>query len=207
MSPGLWGEDTRTPVPARLAYIKEMIGRLVSEAGDGITCTAFCVRDDVVATASHCLFSEDRRGRHLPLSSFHVQFGDRKRAESSTIAGKDEATKQWNVIAGTTHFPTHSPLYNARDWALLKLASPVCRKRRVELAPIAATRELLRLVHRKKVLTIGYMTHSHGIELLYSGDCETTLAWVPESGPRSGRESGLDRALEGERDEPETLYT
>ena len=33
------------------------------------------------------------------------------------------------------------------------------------------------------------------------------VAWVPESGPRSGRESGLDRALEGERDEPETLYT
>lgn len=174
ITPGLWGADTRTPVPARLGYIKPMVGRLVSEVGEGIVCTAFCVGDDIVATASHCLFSANRTRSRVPLSSFHVDFADRDKLASSTIAGKDEASKQWNVVAGTTHFPVHSPLYNARDWALLKLAAPICRRRQIEVVPIPKTQELLKLVHGKKLFTIGYMVHSHGIELLYSGNCETT---------------------------------
>jgi hypothetical protein len=33
------------------------------------------------------------------------------------------------------------------------------------------------------------------------------LTWVPESDPHGLLESGLIGALEGDRDEPETLYT
>lgn len=174
LNPGLWGSDTRTLVPGKYAYLKRKIGRLTVGGARKISCTVFCVEDDTVATAAHCLFSTDGKGEQTALSSFAVEFSNGEEVERTKIAGTDETSRRWNVLAGTTHFPRHSPLHNARDWALLKLATNICAKRILPVLPIRREQKLLEAVHRRQLFTIGFMRRRSEIKLLYSGACEST---------------------------------
>jgi hypothetical protein len=174
LNPGLWGSDARTLVTGKYAYLKRKIGRLTAGGARKISCTVFCVEDSTVATAAHCLFSTDGKGERTALSSFAVEFSNGEKVERTKIAGKDETSMRWNVLAGTTHFPRHSPLHNARDWALLKLATNICAKQNLPVLPIRREQKLLEAVHRRQLFTIGFMRRRSEIELLYSGDCEST---------------------------------
>ena len=50
----MFGTDDRGPLPAKYKDVREKIGLLFSVRGRSV-CTAFCVANDVVATAGHCL--------------------------------------------------------------------------------------------------------------------------------------------------------
>ena len=60
----VFGTDDRGPLPAKYKDVQEKIGLLFNVRGRTV-CTAFCVAQDVVATAGHCLHKiagERRRG-------------------------------------------------------------------------------------------------------------------------------------------------
>jgi len=170
---GVFGDDSRTAVPDKYTLQKEAVAKLVSSGDPVIRCTAFCVAPDMVATASHCLFSTRESGRLSPLSSFVVEIDSDAGPKRAKIKGADEEAHRWNVIAGTTRFPKHAPLQNAHDWALIKLSTAVCKNRMVKILPMR-NKDILAAVFNKRIFAIGFMGRGTTLPLTYSGNCETT---------------------------------
>ncbi len=54
----VFGKDERIPLPARLKSLEGSVGLLYDQQTRTV-CSAFCVGDDIVATAGHCLYGTD----------------------------------------------------------------------------------------------------------------------------------------------------
>ncbi len=119
----VFGRDDRQDLPDRLADLTRKIGTLTLD-GSSI-CTAFCVAPGVIATASHCLFgtagSEKSR-----LTKFAFKVGAPGRSQSSRIAGATEAEARENIRSGTENLSLSPPIAAANDWAVARLAQPIC---------------------------------------------------------------------------------
>lgn len=124
----VFGTDDRTLLPARLKALEDKIGMLYEPASRSV-CTAFCIDETTVATAAHCLF-RTRGERPLPLANvtFRLSSMGGRRGAGVRIAGAAHGAAGQNVITGTTSLSTKPPIDATRDWALVRLASPVCRK-------------------------------------------------------------------------------
>lgn len=87
-------------------------------------CTAFCVAPDMIATASHCLFgTTDIKGPDLS----ELVFATASRpGDVSPIAGSANGTESQNIVSGTTRLNVTPPIDAANDWAVARLAMPVC---------------------------------------------------------------------------------
>lgn len=122
----MFGADDRAALPADKAALSRSIG-LLYEGRSHSVCTAFCVGDDVIATAGHCLF---RTEGEQPLRLKGVEFRLQPRggpAAISRIAGSEQNSEAQHVAAGALKLRVKPPIDAAQDWALIKLASPICK--------------------------------------------------------------------------------
>ena len=129
----VFGSDDRVPLP-RDRQLQGKIGLLFSPKARTL-CTAFCVADDVIATAAHCLFRT--AGDAYPaLEDF--RFGPSKDQPRSQVrlAGFASRSSLQNVASGSISLSVRPPIDAAHDWALARLSSPVCRGNVLKLAPM-----------------------------------------------------------------------
>jgi hypothetical protein len=121
----VFGKDDRRRLPKRLSALQDGIGVLFS-VRDKSLCSAFCVGDDMIATAAHCFY----RTAQEPLPDIrHFVFG-RIREEIRThtrIAGFQSGSSPQNVLSGSMRLRIRPPIEATRDWALARLAKPLCR--------------------------------------------------------------------------------
>ncbi len=125
----VFGADDRTILPRRLAHLEGKIG-LLFEARSRSVCTAFCVDDATIATAAHCLF-RTRGERALPLANMSFRLAGkgsgRNSGPATGIAGASRGAGLQHVLAGSTSLSVHPPIDATKDWALVRLAKPVCK--------------------------------------------------------------------------------
>jgi len=123
----VFGADDRTLLPARMKSLEHKIGMLYEPRSRSV-CTAFCIDEATVATAAHCLF-RTRGERPLPLANvtFRLSSMGGRRSVGVRIAGAIQGAAAQNIITGTTSLSTKPPIDATREWALIRLASPVCK--------------------------------------------------------------------------------
>jgi V8-like Glu-specific endopeptidase len=125
----VFGSDDRSPLTKADAALLEKIGTLSSTA-NGAFCTAFCVAPDVIATASHCLFgtavSPAPKLKDLVFKTAAASSSAPSSPSDTPIAGSTTATQSQNVVSGTRRLDVSPPIGAARDWAVARLAAPVC---------------------------------------------------------------------------------
>ncbi len=121
----VFGSDDRTELPAAiLDELRDKIG--VLSLGESNFCTAFCVATDTIATASHCLLgTQEQAGPDLSRVVFNVGGKDMHR-HSSGLAGSPRTGFHRAIRAGTSALRVRPPIAAERDWALARLAAPVC---------------------------------------------------------------------------------
>jgi len=130
--PGIFGKDTRRSVPERYADLARSVGLIEARLGRSRTlCTTFCVADEIVATAAHCLVAPLARHR---LGGVSIAIGQGKHRRTTGIAGVNEEGMAWSVLTGMTRANSAAPYNTAHDWALVRLADPVCKGRNVQLS-------------------------------------------------------------------------
>jgi protease YdgD len=115
-------------------------------------CTAFCVGRDIVATAAHCLY---RTSDVSPLRLTDLLLKLHGSHTSTHIAGAAEGTPETNVIAGSTRLNVHPPIDATRDWALVRLANPVCKAGSFKLSR-KPVEEVMRLAEAGRVYNVAY---------------------------------------------------
>ncbi len=120
----VFGPDTRQTIPGRLADLTQKIGTLTLDGSN--ICTAFCVAPDLIATASHCLFGTSG-SQKVKLTKFAFKVGGAAPRHNSRIAGHSETEVRENIRSGTESLSLSPPIDAANDWAVARLAHPICR--------------------------------------------------------------------------------
>jgi protease YdgD len=129
----VFGSDDRAELPSGMSHLKNAIGTLSSERAQTI-CTAFCVGEAMVATAAHCLY---RTADEVPprLGDYRFTLPARRDRPASRIAGADRGSAPQNIAAGSLRLSVRPPIDATSDWALVRLAEPVCRGAALNVRP------------------------------------------------------------------------
>jgi V8-like Glu-specific endopeptidase len=165
----VFGRDERTALPSRLAALDSRIGLLYDRRTRSV-CTAFCVAESIVATAGHCLF---RTSEEKPpsLAGFQFRLKGLKPEAITSIAGTANGGGAQNVLAGAMRINTRPPIDASRDWALLRLAKPVCNKGVLRLTRRSPD-ELMKLASAKRIFQVAYHRDFGNWKLAHGPACD-----------------------------------
>lgn len=132
-------------------------------------CTAFCVSPGIVATASHCLFQpKNNTLPDLNEVTFRLNYGGTQRL--SKIAGNNTPFVKNNIAVGTTSYNNEPPLSAPRDWALVKLETPICKFGVIKVQPMSVP-ELVEKAQESKIFQVAYHWDYIRWQLAYSKPC------------------------------------
>ena len=165
----VFGADDRVPLPADRSGLSASVG-LIYEPGSQSVCTAFCVADDVAATAGHCLFrTAGERAPRLP--GFTFRLSPKGAPEAVTrIAGARQGGAPQNVAAGTLNLRVRPPIDASSDWALMRLEAPICKGRSLPLSRQPADK-LVELSTAQRVYQVSYHRDFGNWELALGHPC------------------------------------
>jgi protease YdgD len=185
-SAAVFGSDDRVPLPATHRHLEKSIGLLYEQRSRSV-CTAFCVGDETVATAAHCIYRTS--GERPPkLSGFTFRFAgnpeskktiseskkanseSKKERASARIMGAETENAAQFVSAGSTRLSVRPPIDASRDWALLKLSAPVCKGTALTVSRRHAS-ELLKLSASQRVYQVAFHRDFRNWQLAYAAPC------------------------------------
>ena len=129
----VFGADNRTKLPKRMEPLRSSIGMIYNERSRTV-CSAFCVGDDIIATASHCVFRTKGEVPPPPEKFFFARPGTPH--GSVRFAGAASRTSFQHIVAGAVGIRTKPPIEAARDWALIRLQGPACRGKTLPVKPL-----------------------------------------------------------------------
>jgi hypothetical protein len=147
----VFGTDQRVPLPQSMRESGAKLGVFYDTRSHSV-CTAFCLAPDVIATAAHCLYrTSEEKPLHLTDFAFRLHGGK----EAAKIAGADDGSPETNVIAGSTRLNVHPPIDATRDWAMVRLAQPVCNAGAFKVSRRSVS-EVMKLAAAGHVFNIAY---------------------------------------------------
>ena len=170
----VFGKDNRSLVPKKYTKQKNQIGLLFNPATNTL-CSAFCVAPDVIATASHCLFTR-KPGRKLNLSNFVFRLDRRGHGGNTSdtrLAGYENGLTRQSIIAGTSGLNRKPPIGAAKDWALARLAKPSCKGNYLKVKALS-NEQLISGAKKKKLFQLAYHLDFRNWRLAYSRPCQVS---------------------------------
>jgi protease YdgD len=161
----VFGADERGPLPAKLRSLQDRLGMLFNLRARTV-CTAFCVAEDTIATAGHCLYrtAGERRPR---LSDFWFARNYDTARDYAHIAGGGSAQ---NVASGSMRLNVRPPIDASRDWALVRLSRPVCSKGVLAVRALSGD-EVIAAARDGRVFQVSYHRDFKPWKLAYSRPC------------------------------------
>lgn len=172
----VFGKDDRTKLPAELSNLKKSIGLIYNNSARSV-CSGFCVADNIVATAAHCLFRT--AGERRPsLRSFRFILKSRPKQLASPIEGFRSRSPAQFVVAGSRRLRVEPPIDATRDWALMRLANPICKGASLPVAS-HAPRDIEADARRGRLIQVAYHYDFADWQLAYSGPCKSRRRRTP----------------------------
>jgi protease YdgD len=147
----VFGADDRTPVPQSLSALEGKIGVIYDRRSRSV-CTTFCVAPGTVATAAHCLY---RTAGETPMRLTDLSIRLHGGSAATGIAGADKGAPEANVTSGSTRLSVRPPIDATQDWALVRLAEPLCKAGGLKISP-HSVEEVMRLSAKGRVYNVGY---------------------------------------------------
>lgn len=171
----VFGQDNRRPLEKPHFILKQSIGTL-SATDTGSFCTAFCVAPDKIATASHCLFGTATSATAPNLKKFVFRLGSgRKAAQSTRLAAEDLATAADHIAAGTHAVAIDPPISAASDWAVARLAAPICAGNSLAISRLSP-REIDTAAATGKIYQVAVHADTANAGLMQDNGCRQTIS-------------------------------
>ncbi len=120
----VFGTDDRVAVPARLDWIAQRIGILFNNQARTV-CTAFCVADNIVATAAHC-FLKGQTAAAIRYSDFNFARNYDRSRTFVRLEGAATSSAAQHVTTGDFRLRVRPPIDAAHDWALARVPRNTC---------------------------------------------------------------------------------
>lgn len=167
----VFGTDDRRPLPANLSALAGSIGLVTSDAARTL-CTGFCVGRRTVATAAHCLFRT--AGERRPdLAKFRFVVGPEQARRTASITGHSANAVHQHVVAGSYALSVNPPIDATRDWALMRLAQPICAGHSLYVDNMTPVR-INRLAARGHLRHVAFHGDLNNWRLASSRTCDVT---------------------------------
>ena len=119
----VFGSDDRVNIPKRLERVADKVGLLFNNRLRTV-CTAFCVGENLIATAAHCLGRGGTTAARYSDFTFSRSYD--KRRDAARIEGANNGSAAQNVASGNFKLRVHRPIDAAFDWAIVKLHRDAC---------------------------------------------------------------------------------
>jgi V8-like Glu-specific endopeptidase len=198
MPVAIFGPDDRVPVPPRYQNLQNSVGVLFNLRAKTV-CTAFCVGDAIITTAGHCIYRPDAAARDKlappRLADFWFARGYDATRDYARIAGYAGGAAAQNVLAGSQKLNLTPPIDATSDWALIRLARPVCAKHTLPVEPLTMPEVQVR-AEEKKVFQIAYHRDFTQWRPAYSKPCEVKRSFNGADWPTIARDfSNADQLL------------
>jgi len=123
-SAAVFGSDDRVAVPARLDWIAQRIGILFNNQARTV-CTAFCVADNIIATAAHCFF-KGQTPAPIRYSDFNFARNYDRTRNFVRLEGAATSSAAQHVTTGDFRLRVRPPIDAAHDWALARVPRNTC---------------------------------------------------------------------------------
>jgi hypothetical protein len=164
----VFGVDRRTALPSRLRELQEKLGLLFNLRARTV-CTAFCVAEDIIATAGHCLH---RTAGERPPRAADFWFARNYDTvhDFARVAGHATGAAAQHVMSGAESLSIRPPIDAAKDWALVRLSRPVCRKGVLPLAALGLE-QIIAEAGARHVFHVSYHRDFTPWKLAYSQEC------------------------------------
>ncbi len=127
-SVAVFGKDDRTAVSKGTKSAARSVGLLFNNSTRKV-CSAFCVGADIIATAAHCLFPAAADEQPLSIDDAWFTLDAPRHRIVTRLMGSANDLAAAHVVTGSTRLSVRPPIDAASDWALARLAEPVCRNR------------------------------------------------------------------------------
>jgi V8-like Glu-specific endopeptidase len=131
----VFGRDDRVVVPSRLQAVAERVGLLFNNRSRTV-CTAFCVADNVIATAAHCLARGQTTGP-VDYKEFNFARNYERIRDSVRIEGAATGSAAQHILSGDFRLKTRPPIDAAQDWALVRVPRNTCPAQALEVRAIS----------------------------------------------------------------------
>jgi Trypsin-like peptidase domain/Putative peptidoglycan binding domain len=170
----VFGTDDRVPLPDRYKSLQGHLGLLFNVQSRTV-CTAFCVGEDVIATAAHCLYRT--AGETAPgLGNFWFARSYDHVRDYARIAGRAADAAAQHVLAGSQKLSTRPPIDATRDWALVKLDRPLCPAHGLVVQPMPPE-EILKEAAADRVFQVSYHRDFKQWRMAYSRPCSVSRSF------------------------------
>jgi len=168
----IFGKDDRQDLPQAFYSLRQSIGLVYNNRARSV-CSGFCVADNVIATAAHCLFRTE--GEQRPrLRQFKFALKAAKRKPETPIEGYRTYNPSQFVIAGSRNLRVIPPIEATKDWALMRLQKPICKNAALALADTGM--EGKGLEHDAVTLEqVSFHNDVSNWRLTYSGPCRAII--------------------------------
>jgi V8-like Glu-specific endopeptidase len=189
----VFGADDRVPVPPKYQKLLEGVGILFNLRAKTV-CTAFCVDDTIIATAGHCLYRPDAikneplkakskppatdnvTARPARLADFWFARGYDATRDYARVSGYAAGAAAQNVLAGSQTLRLTPPIDATSDWALIRLARPICAKRSLTVEGTSQA-EVIKRAAAGQVFQVAYHRDYTQWRPAYSKPCEVKRAF------------------------------
>jgi hypothetical protein len=166
----IFGDDDRVEMPARLDPVGRSIGMLFNNEARTV-CTAFCVGDNTIATAAHCLFKTAGETPPRVADFWFGRLNGNPARDFARIAGVATASTPQHVMSGSTALSVRPPIDATRDWALVRLSRPLCKNAALPIKLLGAD-EIVKEANDKKLFQVAFHRDYANWKLAYSKPCE-----------------------------------
>jgi V8-like Glu-specific endopeptidase len=184
----VFGADDRVPVPQKYQKLQDAVGVLFNLRAKTV-CTAFCVGDTIIATAGHCLYRPDaikneplkigpkaaekdaETAKPARLADFWFARGYDATRDYARISGYSAGAAAQNVLAGSQKLKLTPPIDATSDWALIRVARPICARRSLPVEA-ASTAEVMRRAASGQVFQVSYHRDYTQWRPAYSKPCD-----------------------------------
>lgn len=178
-SAAVFGTDDRVTPPSRYAPVIDQIGLFFSNQSRTV-CTAFCVADNIIATAAHCLAQVG--GKPARLSDFMFARGYDRLREFARIEGHATGSAAQHVMHGDFRHRVRPPIDAANDWALVRLNKAACPANGIPVTPMS-TGDVINEAKAGRVFQLSYHRDWTQWKLAYSKPCPAardfkTVGWM-----------------------------
>lgn len=163
----VFGTDDRIVVPPRYGQLSDQIGLFFSNQSRTV-CTAFCVAENIIATAAHCLAQVG--GKPARLGDFMFARGYDRLREFARIEGHESGSTAQNVSHGDFRHRVRPPIDAANDWALVRLDRPACPAKGLAVTPLTTT-EIINEAKGGRIFQLSYHRDWTQWRLAYSKPC------------------------------------
>lgn len=161
----VFGRDDRQPVPERFDAAAQAIGILYNDRTRTV-CSAFCVGDNIVATAAHCVAG----GKASHAENFVFSRNHGRARDTARVEGFASRAAAQNIVSGDFRMRVRPPIDAAYDWALVRMSRDICAKRVLHVRVLSLP-EIMAEARANRVYQVSYHRDFAQWKAAYSKPC------------------------------------